>query len=422
MELRTLLSDSPEYEERRKRRFSPPTFTLKELKDAVPKEAFGRNTFKGVYYIIRHLTIAGIFFWLASHIDTVTALLNSKEYPALSKLSYWGLWMTYWFFQSLSGGAFWTLGHEAGHGTLSPYPWVNNLLGFGIHTIIMVPYYSWRWTHRMHHKGTASLEKDENYVPRTRSDFKLPPAEKATKIDYHELFGDVPLYTLTRLIFMTLLGFQVYMMTNVLGNTKYPSGTNHINPFSPLFKREHWHHILLSDVAICFVIGVLTKLGQVHGFNAVFKYYLIPYLLANHWVVILTYIQHTDPTLPHYRKGQWSFVRGSLATVDRPLLGWLGRFFLHNISHDHTAHHLFTTVPFYNLPLITKAIKPILKEHYSYDSTYTYYALWRSLTQCCFVEDAGDVLFYKNGNGELLREVEMEIRVDSETNSASAID
>lgn len=81
-------------------------------------------------------------------------------------------------------------------------------------------------------------------------------------------------------------------------------------------------------------------------------------------LVMFTYLHHSDPTIPHYRKEEWSFVRGVLATVDRPLLGWMGRFFLHNvsinlaasisfftltdlqISHDHIAHHLFVTTPF----------------------------------------------------------------------------
>lgn len=56
--------------------------------------------------------------------------------------------------------------------------------------------------------------------------------------------------------------------------------------------------------------------------------------------VMFTYLHHSDPTIPHYRKGQWSFLRGAAATVDRPLLGWMGRFFLHNISHDHVAHRM----------------------------------------------------------------------------------
>jgi fatty acid desaturase len=66
----------------------------------------------------------------------------------------------------------------------------------------------------------------------------------------------------------------------------------------------------------------------------------------NHWIVMLTYLHHSDPTVPHYRASEWNWLRGALATVDRPLLGWIGRFFLHNISHDHVAHHLFPDIPF----------------------------------------------------------------------------
>jgi len=52
---------------------------------------------------------------------------------------------------------------------------------------------------------------------------------------------------------------------------------------------------------------------------------------------MLTYLHHSDPTIPHYRKKEWTFLRGALATVDRPLLGWVGRYFLHNVSHDHVS-------------------------------------------------------------------------------------
>ncbi|OJT09190.1 hypothetical protein TRAPUB_14363 [Trametes pubescens] len=34
----------------------------------------------------------------------------------------------------------------------------------------------------------------------------------------------------------------------------------------------------------------------------------------------------------------------------------------------------------------------------------TLYALWRSFTQCTFVEPDGDVVFFKNQRGEAMRE------------------
>ncbi|TFY56388.1 hypothetical protein EVJ58_g7675 [Rhodofomes roseus] len=105
-------------------------------------------------------------------------------------------------------------------------------------------------------------------------------------------------------------------------------------------------------------------------------------------------------------QGQWTFLRGALATVDRPVFGWVGRFFWHGIAHDHVAHHFFVGVPFYNLPEVTEAIKPVLGEYYYYDSTPTLYALWRSFTQCKFIESTGDIVFFKNMRGEVVRELE----------------
>ena len=56
---------------------------------------------------------------------------------------------------------------------------------------------------------------------------------------------------------------------------------------------------------------------------------------------MLTYLHHSDPTIVHYRNKEWSFLRGATSTVDRPLLGWAGRFFLHNVSHDHVRTSFF---------------------------------------------------------------------------------
>ena len=48
-------------------------------------------------------------------------------------------------------------------------------------------------------------------------------------------------------------------------------------------------------------------------------------------LVLCTFLHHSDPTIPHYRKSEWTFLRGVTATVDRPVLGWMGRFFFHNV-------------------------------------------------------------------------------------------
>ena len=56
----------------------------------------------------------------------------------------------------------------------------------------------------------ASMEFDEPYIPKTRSDLKLP-AEDADGIDYEEYFGDTPIYTLFMLVRQQLLAFPAYL-------------------------------------------------------------------------------------------------------------------------------------------------------------------------------------------------------------------
>ena len=70
------------------------------------------------------------------------------------------------------------------------------------------------------------MEREENYVPRTRADYALPPATKARAIDYHDVFEETPVYTLGRMLLMQLLGWQTYLLCNTLGSPMYPAGTN----------------------------------------------------------------------------------------------------------------------------------------------------------------------------------------------------
>ena len=104
MALAFLASEARKYEARRRQVFVPPSVTLKRLREAVPKDAFRKSTVKGVCYVVRSICMAGAFFRLATCIDPLAACLSAP--PAVR----WGLWIVYWFFQSLAWGGLWTLG------------------------------------------------------------------------------------------------------------------------------------------------------------------------------------------------------------------------------------------------------------------------------------------------------------------------
>jgi len=233
------------------------------------------------------------------------------------------------------------------------------------------------------------------------------------------MFGETPIWTLCRMIVMQSMGWQLYLTYNTLGSPMYPPGTNHWSPSSALFKKSDRVPIIFTNTLLLTWVSILALWTYNTSLSTFAKYYLVPYVFTNHWIVMFTYLHHTDPTMPHFRKDAWTFLRGAITTVDRPLLGWMGRFFLHNISHDHVAHHFFSGIPFWNGPELSKHVRKAMGRDYNRDSTNTFRALYRSFAQCEFVEDEGDIVMWKNRNGEVARRImgEDEIPDSSDTES-----
>ncbi|KAF4607847.1 hypothetical protein EYR40_000183 [Pleurotus pulmonarius] len=421
-----IFQDGPEYEARkRKSSFEPPNIALKDVRDAVPPELFERNTFISLFYVIRHVMIVVLFYHLATKIDAVAAFATtSLHYHGGLVTSLTGvwlrtvLWLLYAGWQGIALAGLWCLGHEAfpvltwerllTGGSWQPLPTRTRQLGVGspdaqfragalLRLAIHPSYPSCAYSSLFLQdnipipilKSTNHLDREETHYPATRKTFNLPHGRVAVKMDYQEILEETPAFTLFKM-------FMRQFLHNRKGNPKYPKGTSHYKPSSMLFTPEQRASIIVSNISMCLMLSLLAVYTYLNGWSSLWCYYILPWLWANNWIVTFTYLQHSDPTIPYYRKDQWTFARGALSTVDRPVFGWVGRALLYNIGHDHVAHHLFSNIPFYNLPQATEAIKPVLGEYYNYDSTPTIPALWRSFTQCVFVEDEGQVVFFKN--------------------------
>ena len=126
------------------------------------------------------------------------------------------------------------------------------------HTLLWTPYFSWQISHHRHHSNHASMERDEVYVPKTRSDLSIPKDDE-TAFDYEDYFGDTPIYTLCMLVRQQLLAFPAYLRAceiacltfvwtadarvcqsvfNVSGQKHYPKWTNHFDRASAQWGSE----------------------------------------------------------------------------------------------------------------------------------------------------------------------------------------
>jgi len=394
--------------------FELPDFTIKQIRDAIPAHCFERSAAKGLYYVFRDIVLLSTTFYLFHNYVTPETIPSTPVRAVL--------WGVYTFMQGLFATGLWVLAHECGHQSFSPSKVLNDTVGWIVHSSLLVPYFSWKISHGKHHKATGHMDRDMVFVPKTRSHYAGWIGK--TSEDLSELLEETPIWTISWFIGQQLVGWPMYLMTNVTGHNKHDKqtegkgagkhngffgGVNHFYSSSPLYERKDEHLILLSDLGLAIVGSVLFLLGTKFGWTNMLVWYFLPYLWVNHWLVAITFLQHTDPTLPHYEASAWTFARGAAATIDREF-GFIGRNLLHGIIETHVLHHYVSTIPFYNADEATEAIKPVMGKHYRSNTEGGSWgfikSMYTSSRMCQWVEpseaatgEGKSVLFFRNRNG-----------------------
>ncbi|KAL2261291.1 hypothetical protein VTK26DRAFT_4450 [Humicola hyalothermophila] len=352
---------------------------IQTIRDQIPAHCFVPSTWRSMGYVARDLAMATALGWAA--LTYIPGIENTGlRYAA---------WSVYGYVQGLVLTGVWILAHEAGHGAFSVHATLNNVVGWVLHSALLVPYFSWKFSHHRHHRFTGHMEKDMAFAPPTRAD-----REKRRLIDLYldrELFEDVPVVQLVKLLAHQLLGFQAYLLFNVssgVGSQQREAPwwrVSHFEPTSAVFRPSEAVYVAITDVGLAIVAGLVYLASQAVGFKTVFALYLVPYFWVHHWLVAITYLHHTHPEVPHFDAESWTFVKGALATVDRDM-GWVGRHLFHGIIDTHVIHHLFPRIPFYHAEEATEAIKPLLGDLYRKDSRSFLGQLWETWTKCKYVE------------------------------------
>ena len=129
--------------------------------------------------------------------------------------------------------------------------------------------------------------------------------------------------------------------------------TNHFIPVKPfstgeknteLFPGQWKKKVWMSDVGILAMGGLLAAWAAKFGFWHMAALYLGPLAITNCWLVLYTWLQHTDVDVPHYEGENWSFLKGAFMSIDRPY-GPLFDFLHHRIGSTHVVHHIDCTIP-----------------------------------------------------------------------------
>ncbi|KAG7009218.1 beta-apo-4'-carotenal oxygenase [Physcia stellaris] len=386
--------------------FTVPDFTIKQIREAIPPHCFERSAVRGFTYVARDMVFLASTFGFWQHFVT-------PDHIPLAPLRF-GLWALYGFIQGLFATGLWVIAHECGHQSFSTSKTVNDSTGWLIHSALFVPYFSWKISHGKHHKSTGHMERDMVFLPKTREVY----AERIGRYvhEISELAEETPIVTALVLIGRQLIGWPLYLLQNNTGHDNHQrqtegrgkgkkngpfGGVNHFSPSSPLYEAKDAKYIALSDLGLGLMATLLYEIAQLYGWG-------VCLYGTSYRIFAITYLQHTDPTIPHYGPESWTFTRGAATTIDREF-GFIGRSLFHGIIETHVLHHYISTIPFYHADEATEAIKPVMGQHYrsnTKDGSVGFIkSLWHSARWCQWVEpsqdaqgEGKDIVFYRNRN------------------------
>jgi omega-6 fatty acid desaturase (delta-12 desaturase) len=366
----------------------PQAMSLAQLRAGVPKQFFERSALKSFAYLARDMVqifgaVAVMYYYIMPFLDSIDG--NSGSFGvSFVKAVKAAAWSLYWFAQATNFCAVWVLaGHEGGHGAFSTSTFINELVGFTFHSLLLVPYHSWRVTHAHHHKYTNHLSMDTAFIP----DQKEEPLKEAIM--------ESPIVSFGKFLSTITVGWPMYFIFNVWGR-QVPGASNmtHYLPNSGYFQSSDRGKVILSDICL---MGVLAALGMGvtnYGWWPVLAYYFLPYMGCNAWLVFITFMHHHDVRIAHFNEQEFTYVRGATSAIDRDY-GWLINPWIHHINDSHVVHHIWHEMPFYNAIQATPHIKKLLGASYLEDHRPVWTQLWESWCGCRYIVPTEGVAYFR---------------------------
>jgi len=295
------------------------------------------------------------------------------------------LWLLYAAVTGTVATGCWVIAHECGHRAFHPNPRVEAMVGFALHSLLLVPYFSWQRSHAVHHANCNHLEAGETHVP-PRSDSKAGRVVAGVREHLgNTLYGVVSLFT------HLVLGWPLYLLFGVAGGEDYGSPTSHFSTAAPfrngrrrLFPDSFAQRMVVSNLGLLAMVIALILASIQFSPARVLLVYGLPYLVINAWLVAYTWLQHTDTNIPHFSTSDWDWAKGALQTVDRPY-GPLLNLLHHGIGSTHVCHHINPRIPHYNAWQASALLKNSFPALVRYDPTPIHKALWRIATRCTVV-------------------------------------
>ena len=262
----------------------------KDLKAVIPKDCFVPETKKSLKYL--SVSVIGTTLCTLFGVRMLSVFNPAKW----SSLPFWGA------YSAVTGTVamgLWVLAHECGHGAFSKNKTIQDTVGYCLHSLFLVPYYSWQRSHAVHHLYTNHMELGETHVPEKCGVEDNGPSLKHRDFFFSK-FGKkmgLRLWGGLQGFLHLLIGWPAYLLIGATGSPDRGL-TNHFlpnpmtkpnQPRKELFPGKWKKKVLKSDIGVILVGAAASALAWTKGLPVMMAIYGAPVIVVNAWLVLYTW-------------------------------------------------------------------------------------------------------------------------------------
>jgi omega-6 fatty acid desaturase (delta-12 desaturase) len=228
-----------------------------------------------------------------------------------------------------------TLAHDATHNAFVKNRLLNLFFARLTMFFLLMSYSGWDEKHSRHHRGHNVKNIDTDWPALSKAEYDaLPWLSKKMYALYRSRFGCLPYY-LCDVWFKELI-FSVDSMRRT---------------------GKKWAYVRDGLIVLASMVAqilILTYMGKAlspdRGVGQILLLsWIFPFLVSCFFIGLASYLQHTHPNIPRYTsRDTEGFVEKTIRGTYRVVFPQPLQFFMLNVN-EHAAHHLYPTVPVYNL-------------------------------------------------------------------------
>ena len=330
--------------------------SVKGVRDALPPEARIRSAKTGIIYF------------------AVSALVYAALFMAIPFTPGWWGRIVMAIVCGLSVGILFIVGHDACHGSLTPHSRLNGILGRIAFLPSLHAYAAWEYSHNALHHGFTNLRgKDPVYCPLTVDEFRaLPLWRQRVERLYRSLPGVLPLYLV-----------EIWWKLEIAPSREHRMHIDKRGTY--MFDRAIVLAFPMLQAVLIAIVLSMRGVSVGEGAAVIALAVAVPFLTFTWLIGFATFQHHTHPRVRWYADAEeWSFYRSQVqGTVHVVFPRWI-EVLLHNIM-EHTAHHVDTKVPLYNLTGAQRQLEATFGEEVITEP-FSFAGLRRTFSSCCLYD------------------------------------